>query len=78
MSQLQLTVASGDEFSIRRFSAQESVSALFTVSVWARASNAEVDLESVLGKEASLHVVFGTLGGAALGARLWKGVCAYT
>jgi len=77
MSHLTLTVASGDELSVRRFSAQESASSLFTVSVWARASSPEVDLEAIVGKEASLHVVHGARFIRGLGSRRWKGVCAY-
>src|SRR5262245_16856327 len=77
MSQLTPTVASHDELSVRRFSAQESTSALFTVSVWARTSNPEVDLEAIVGKEATLHVVHGTRFTAGMGSRTWKGVCAH-
>ena len=77
MSHLQLTVASGDELSVRRFSAAESTSALFTVSVWVRAANPEIDLEAIVGKEASLHVVQGARFTLGMGSRTWKGVCAY-
>jgi type VI secretion system secreted protein VgrG len=77
MSQLLLTVASGDELSVRRFSAQESTSALFTVSVWARATSPEIDLEAIVGQASSLQILHGTGHGFTMGARLWKGVCAY-
>ena len=77
MSQLQLTVDSGDAFSVRRFSAEESASALFSVGVWARASSPEIDLEAIVGKAASLRVVHGATFIQNMGARLWKGVCAY-
>ena len=77
MSVLKLTVASGDDLSVRRFSAQESASSLFSVSVWARCANAEIDLEAVVGKEASLHIIHGTRFTAGMGSRMWKGVCAY-
>ncbi|MCC6553517.1 MAG: type VI secretion system tip protein VgrG [Polyangiaceae bacterium] len=77
MTRLSLTVASGDDLSVRRFSAQESVSSLFTVSVWARSPSAEIDLEAIVGKDASLEIVHGTRFTAGMGARHWKGVCAY-
>ena len=77
MSQLKLTVASGDDLSVRRFSSQESVSSLFAVSVWARSANPEVDLEAIVGKAASLQIVHGTRFTAGMGSRLWNGVCAY-
>jgi type VI secretion system secreted protein VgrG len=77
MSQLQLTVASGEELSVRRFSAQESTSALFSVSVWARATSPEIDLEAIVGKPASLHVMHGARFIRGMGARTWKGVCAF-
>ncbi|AKT42887.1 type VI secretion system Vgr family protein [Chondromyces crocatus] len=77
MTQLALSVASGDDLSVRRFSAQESVSSLFTVSIWARSENAEIDLEAIVGKPASLSIVHGVAHIAGMGARQWQGVCAY-
>src|SRR5262245_55599092 len=77
MSILKLTVASGDDLSVRQFSAEESVSTLFAVSVWARTPNPEVYREPIVGKEASLGIVHGTRFTAGMGSRLWKGVCAY-
>ncbi len=77
MTVLKLTVASGDDLSVRQFSVQESVSALFTLSVWVRTESPEVDLEAIVGREASLAIVHGTRFTAGMGSRQWKGVCAY-
>ena len=77
MTILELSVASGHPLSVRRFTVSESVSSLFSVSVWARCLEADVDLEGILGKEASLHIVHGTVHVAGLGSRTWKGVCTH-
>ena len=77
MTILELSVASGHPLSVRRFNVSESVSSLFSVSVWARCLEADVDLEGILGKEASLHIVHGTVHVAGLGSRTWKGVCTH-
>jgi len=71
---LELTVSSGADLSVRRFSTEESVSSLFTVAVWARCEEPDVDLEGILGKEASLKIVHGTKFVAGMGSRTWKGV----
>ena len=60
MTALLLTVASGDELSVRNFSAEEAASTLFSVSIWARSPSAEIDLEAIVGKEATFHVTHGT------------------
>ena len=77
MTILELSVASGHPLSVRRFTVSESVSSLFSVSVWARCLEADVDLEGILGKEASLHIVHGAVHVAGLGSRTWKGVCTH-
>jgi type VI secretion system secreted protein VgrG len=77
MSHLKLTVSSGEELSVRRFAAQESTSALFSVSIWARAHNPEIDLEAIVGKAMTLEVMHGARFILGQGARTWKGVCAY-
>ncbi len=77
MTQLSLTVASGDDLSVRQFSAEEAASALFSVSVWVRTPNPEVDLEAIVGKEATFHVTHGTRFTAGMGSRTWKGVVAF-
>lgn len=77
MTILELSVASGHPLSVRRFNVSEAVSSLTSVSVWARCIEADVDLEAILGKEASLHIVHGTIHVAGLGSRTWKGVCTH-
>ena len=74
---LELSVASGQALSVRRFTVSESVSGLFTVAVWALIQEPDVDLEGIMGKEASLHIVHGTLHVAGLGSRTWSGVCTH-
>jgi len=74
---LDLTVASGADLSVRRFAVEESVSALFTVAVWARCEEPDVDLEGIIGKDASLKIVHGTKFVAGLGSRTWKGVVSH-
>ncbi len=77
MPNLELTVASGQPLSIRRFSVDEAVSSLFNASVWATSIDPDVDLEGIIGKDASLLVesVVGILDGVA--TRSWKGVCTH-
>jgi type VI secretion system secreted protein VgrG len=77
MPVLKLTVASGDPLSVRRFVITESVSSLFSVTVWARSEEPDIDLEAIVGQEASLSIVHGTAHVAGLGARTWKGICAH-
>jgi len=74
---LELTVASGQSLSVRRFTVEEAVSTLFTVAVWVRCEEPDVDLEGILGKEASLRIVHGIAHVAGLGTRTWKGVCTH-
>jgi type VI secretion system secreted protein VgrG len=74
---LDLTVASGADLSVRRFAVEESVSALFTVAVWVRSEEPDVDLEGIIGKDASLKIVHGTKFVAGLGTRTWKGVVSH-
>ncbi len=77
MSLLELSFASGeDSLSVRRFSIQEGVSSLFTVSVWALSPNPYLDLEALVGQPASFHVVSGLKFGTR-GARRWTGVCSF-
>jgi type VI secretion system secreted protein VgrG len=74
---LELSVASGQSLSVRRFTVSESVSGLFSIGVWARIEEPDVDLEGIMGKAASLHVVHGTVHVAGLGSRTWKGLCTH-
>ncbi|MDI1476389.1 type VI secretion system tip protein TssI/VgrG [Polyangium sp. y55x31] len=75
MPVLELTFACGESsLSVRRFSVHESVSGLFTVSVWARSESPSIDLEAIIGQPASLRVVSGWLFARLGGARLWTGI----
>ncbi|MDC3960502.1 type VI secretion system Vgr family protein [Polyangium jinanense] len=72
---LELTFACGESsLSVRRFSVHETVSGLFTVSVWARSESPSIDLEAIIGQPASLRVVSGWLFARLGGARLWTGI----
>src|SRR5580700_1848244 len=69
---LELSFACGESsLSVRGFSVHESVSGLFTASVWARSESPSVDLEAIIGQPASFHVVTGWRDG---GERLWTGL----
>ncbi|MRG97029.1 type VI secretion system Vgr family protein [Polyangium spumosum] len=75
MPVLELTFACGESsLLVRRFSVHESVSGLFTVSVWARSESPSIDLEAIIGQPASLRVVSGWLFAKLGGARLWSGI----
>ncbi|MDI1437310.1 type VI secretion system Vgr family protein [Polyangium sorediatum] len=75
MAILELSFACGESsLSVRRFSVHESVSGLFTVSVWARSESPSIDLEAIIGQPASLRVVSGYLFARLGGARLWTGI----
>ncbi len=75
---LELFFASGEtSLSVRRFSVHEGVSSLFTVSVWARSPNQDIDLSVLVGDAAGLRVVSGMAHAAMGGARSWTGVCSY-
>ena len=77
MSLLELTFESGEaSLDVRRFDVQESISGLFSLSVRALSPNADVDLESIVGKKASLRIVSG-VAFARAGARFWTGVCSH-
>ena len=78
MSTLELSFASGDHgLSVRRFTAHEAVSSLFAVTIWARSPDASIDLESIVGQEASLHAVSGYANAGGAGVRRWPGIVAF-
>ncbi|MEP7125543.1 MAG: type VI secretion system tip protein TssI/VgrG [Byssovorax sp.] len=78
MPLLELSFASGEtSLSVRRFTAQEAISGLFAVNVWARSPNQDLDLEAIVGKTASLHVIGGWKHAALGGTRRWTGVCSH-
>src|SRR6185369_11001788 len=72
MTQLAVTVASGADLAVRRVVVQESLSSLFTVSVWARIKDPALDLEAITGTEASFSADAG-LGGK----RGWRGIVSF-
>src|SRR5271165_3254623 len=75
MPLLELSFESGEtSLDVRSFDVQESVSGLFTLSIRARSPNADLDLESIVGKGASFRIVSGLAYGR-VPARLWTGVC---
>lgn len=75
MPVLELSFASGESsLGVRRFSVHETLSSLFSVSVWARSENPGVDLEALIGQEASLRVQSGVKFARLGGARLWTGI----
>ncbi|WP_437719052.1 type VI secretion system tip protein TssI/VgrG [Sorangium sp. So ce448] len=77
MSLIQLAFESGEtSLDVRRFDVQESVSGLFSLSVRAVSPNADIDLESIVGKEASLRIANG-IAFARLGTRYWTGICSH-
>ncbi len=75
MPTLDLSLASGDILSVRRFAVHEGVSSLFTVSVWARSPDPSLDLEGIIGNPAGLHIASGYAYAALGGTRLWTGLC---
>ena len=73
---LELTFASGeDSLSVRTFSTMEAVSTLFHVTVTACSPKVDLNLESLVGKAATLRVVSGFKFALLGGSRLWTGVC---
>ena len=78
MPTLSLSFASGeDSLEVRRFSTQEGISTLFAVRVVARSPHQDIDLESIVGKAASLKIVSGFKFSMLGGARLWTGICSH-
>jgi uncharacterized protein involved in type VI secretion and phage assembly len=77
MPQLDLTFESKeDSLSVRRFAVHESMSSLFSVSIWARSPRDDIDLETIVGKAASFRVVSG-MAFAQQPVRAWSGVCSH-
>jgi type VI secretion system secreted protein VgrG len=77
MSQLDLAFASGDLLSVRRLTIREGISSLFEVLVVARTPEHSVNLEAIVGREASLRAVSGYVNAANGGLRSWTGICNY-
>ena len=75
MPELKLTFACGeDSLSVRDFSVSEAVSGLFRVEVLARSKKHDIDLEQLVGKEASLRIDSGKKH-VGDGVRFWGGLC---
>ena len=78
MSILNLTLdGAGETLVTRRFSVQEGISNLFTVSIWAGSRNDSLDLDSIVGKSATFRIVAGYKWALLGGARYWTGICSY-
>ncbi len=76
MPNLILTFASDESsLSVSRFSVHEGISTLFTVTVWALSDDPGIDLDTIVGKDASFQVVTGAAFAPLGGARLWTGIC---
>jgi type VI secretion system secreted protein VgrG len=75
MRNLELFFESGEStLTVRRFVVNEAISRPFEVSVVARSPNAEIDLESIVGKRAGFALRTG-VAGAGPSHRVWSGVC---
>jgi len=77
MPSSQLVTAAETSLSGRRFSVHEAVSALFSVSVWARSEDDSILMEAVVGKPASFRLESGYAHVMSGGTRLWKGICSH-
>jgi type VI secretion system secreted protein VgrG len=75
MPTLDFSVATGTELSVRRFTVDEAVGALFTVSVWARSSEHALDLDAIVGQAAGLRIQGRALWRAE--TRAWTGICSH-
>jgi len=62
--------------SVRQFSIHESISGLFSVEVMARSEKADIDLNSIVGKQASLKLDTGKAK-VKDSIRYWTGICSH-
>ncbi len=70
-----LSLESGESsLDVRRFVANEALSSLFRVSVWARSPNPSLDLSAIVGQAASLAFDSPVIDALAP-TRFWSGVC---
>jgi type VI secretion system secreted protein VgrG len=77
MPLLELTFESGESsLDVRRFDVHESISGLFSLSIQARSTSADIDLESIVGKRATFRIQSGVVY-ARSGSRYWTGVCSH-
>ena len=73
MPRLDLTVATADELSVRRFSIQEAISTPYEVTVVVRTRNEDVDLEAIVGERGVFRIDSGVLH-LASSRTAWDGV----
>ena len=60
MPPLNLTFTSGENsLSVSRFSIHEGISSLFTISIWALSEDPNLDLDTIVGQEASFRAESG-------------------
>jgi type VI secretion system secreted protein VgrG len=64
-------IASGDHLDVRQYTVRQRMSALFEVSLVALSENASVDLDAVVGQEASFTIPTAP----PAEPRFWKGIC---
>lgn len=77
MAILELSFENSEtSLSVRRFSVNEELSNLFSVSIWARSPNDDIDISSIVGKTAKFQVTSG-LAFAQADKRLWSGTCSH-
>jgi type VI secretion system secreted protein VgrG len=77
MSQLTLSFESNEgSLSVRRFAVHEAMSSLFSVSVWARSPDDDLDTEAFVGRQGSFALASGMLF-ALLDAQRWTGVVSH-
>jgi type VI secretion system secreted protein VgrG len=65
---LAVSIASGDRLDVRQYMVHQRMSSLFQVSVVALSANPSIDLDAVVGQEASFAI-------QALEPRCWTGIC---
>ncbi len=69
---LRVLVASKETFDVKRFSIEESLSELFSVSVIATSGNPSIDFDKIIGQPASFSLRTAT---GDQPDRLWTGIC---
>jgi type VI secretion system secreted protein VgrG len=68
---LSASIASGDRLDVRQYTVHQRMSALFQVSLVVLSDNASIDLDAVVGQEASFTI----LTAPPAEPRFWKGIC---
>jgi type VI secretion system secreted protein VgrG len=71
----ELSLESGEQsLDVRRFAANEALSSLFRISIWARSTNPSLDLSAIVGRGAAF-VVESPVPRALAPQRCWSGLC---